>query len=249
MAKPRILVVNDDGINGPGLPALLSAMRRAGRAVAVVPSQERSADSHSLTLHKPLRVTRASNDIYTLNGSPADCARLGILEIFKSQVDLAVSGINHGQNLGEDVVYSGTVAGAREATLLNVPAIAFSQDYASEAYGLSADFAAKLARQVLRRGLPPGVFLNVNFPAPSRGRLGQAVIARLGQRIYSKEVTSRFDPRGGKYYWLAGRSVSGINTRGTDVSAVASGNIPITPLHVDSTDFAMMEALRSWKLS
>ncbi|OGR89988.1 MAG: 5'/3'-nucleotidase SurE [Elusimicrobia bacterium RIFCSPHIGHO2_02_FULL_57_9] len=246
---PRILLVNDDGINGPGLSALHSAMRRIGQTIVVVPSQERSADSHSLTLHKPIRVHRAGSDIYALNGSPADCARLGILEIFKSKVDLVVSGINHGHNLGEDVIYSGTVAGAREANLLNVPSIAFSQDFNSDAYRLSAAFAAKLARQVLRHGLPPGIFLNVNFPPPIKGKLGRAVIARLGRRIYSKEVTSRFDPRGGKYYWLAGRSVSGLNTKGTDVSAIAAGHIPITPLHLDSTDLAMMDALHWWKLS
>ena len=122
--KPRILVANDDGIDGPGLRPLIAALRRVGEVTVVVPSQERSADSHSLTLHKPIRVHRHGNGLFSLNGSPADCARFGVLEILRGKVDLVVSGINRGYNLGEDVIYSGTVAAAMEATLLKIPAIA-----------------------------------------------------------------------------------------------------------------------------
>ena len=114
--KPRILVCNDDGIHGPGLEPLASAMRRLGDVKVVVPNQERSADSHSLTLHKPIRIHSLGKRVYTLNGSPADCARLGIIEMMKEKVDIVVSGINRGYNLGEDTVYSGTVAAAREST-------------------------------------------------------------------------------------------------------------------------------------
>ncbi len=246
--KPRILICNDDGINGRGLAPLISAMRGLGEVTVVVPDQERSADSHSLTLHKPIRIYRAGPGLFALNGSPADCARLGILEIMKERVNLVVSGINRGYNLGEDVVYSGTVAAAREATLLEVPAIAFSQDPDSLAYAASEAISRRLAREILRRGLPAGVCLNVNFPKPRGGRIGRPLAARLGQRIYSKDVTKRSDPRGGHYYWLAGQRVSSVRSTGTDVAAIASGHASVTPLHIDSTDFSMLDTLRSWEL-
>lgn len=244
---PRILVCNDDGIHGPGLMPLVLAMRRVGRTTTVVPSQERSADSHSLTLHKPIRVHKYAKEIYTLNGKPADCARLGTLEILKGKVDLVVSGINRGFNLGEDTVYSGTVAAAREAALLGVPSIAFSQDPDSSSYALAAAFAAKLARVVLRQGLPPGVCLNVNFPKVKKAYKG-AVVVRLGRRVYSKDVTKREDPRGGRYYWLAGSYVTSLKEEGTDVQAVTEGRVPITPLHVDATHFPTLDSLKKWRL-
>ncbi|MBI4377248.1 MAG: 5'/3'-nucleotidase SurE [Elusimicrobia bacterium] len=245
----RILVVNDDGVYGPGLRPLISAMRKVGSVLAVVPDQERSADSHSLTLHKPIRVQKTGKDLYILNGRPADCVRLGLLELMGMKADLVVSGINRGYNLGEDVIYSGTVAAAREAALLGLPAIAFSQDPDSGVYGPAASFASRLARVVLKKGLPPGICLNVNSPLPSRGKLAPVELARLGRRIYSKEITRRSDPRGGHYYWLAGRAVSGVRQKGTDIAAVASGRIAITPLHIDSTDFEMLEALKSWEIA
>jgi 5'-nucleotidase len=249
MKRPRILVCNDDGINGPGLPALISAMRRLGHVTVSVPEHERSADSHSLTLHKPIRVHRAGPDVYTLNGSPADCARFGVLEILKEKVDLVVSGINRGYNLGEDVIYSGTVAAAMEATLLRIPSIAFSMDPDGDDYRPAAAFAQSLARQTLRRGLPVGVCLNVNFPAaPKAGGYKKALAAKLGRRIYGTDITRRSDPRGFEYYWLAGQQVTGVDEPGTDVGAVSHGAVSITPLKIDNTDAAFLQALSAWKL-
>ncbi len=247
--KPRILVCNDDGINGPGLRPLADAMRALGRVTVVVPAQERSADSHALTLHKPIRVHRVSPGVYTINGKPADCARLGILELLKGRVDLVVSGINLGFNLGDDTVYSGTVAAAREAALLDAPAIAFSQDPEETRYGPAARFARSLARQVLARGLPRGICLNVNFPRPLGVRFKGAAAARLGRRVYSKEVTRRSDPRGREYFWLAGSDVTSVRDAGTDVVAVAKGLVSVTPLHVDTTDATVLADLRKWDLS
>jgi 5'-nucleotidase len=247
MKKPRILVCNDDGINGPGLPALIAAMRRIGRVTVSVPEHERSADSHSLTLHKPIRVRKVGDAVYTLNGSPADCSRFGVLEILKSKVDLVVSGINRGYNLGEDVIYSGTVAAAMEATLLRIPSIAFSMDPDGDDYRPAAAFAQRLARQVLRRGLPLGVCLNVNFPAPTKAGYKAAVPAKLGRRIYGTDITRRADPRGQDYFWLAGRQVTGVDEPGTDVGAVSRGKISVTPLKIDNTDAATLQALSAWK--
>ena len=248
MKKPRILVCNDDGINGPGLRPLIAAMRRVGDVTVSVPAQERSADSHSLTLHKPIRVHEVSPRVFTLNGKPADCARLGILELMKGRVDLVVSGINRGYNLGEDIVYSGTVAAAREATLLDLPAIAFSQDPQSQDYRAAAAFAGKLARQALRRGIPKGICLSVNVPAGKGGRVGKPLVTRLGKRVYSKEVTVRRDPRGGEYFWLAGSNVTSVFEPYTDVDAIARGHVSVTPLHIDVSDGPMIEQLKKWPL-
>lgn len=246
--SPRILVCNDDGIHGPGLMPLVAAMRRVGRATVVVPAQERSADSHSLTLHKPIRIHSHGREVFSLNGKPADCARLGTLEILKGKVDLVVSGINRGFNLGEDTVYSGTVAAAREAALLGVPSLAFSQDPEAPSYSAAAAFAAKLAKVVLRQGLPPGVCLNVNFPAVKGRAYKGADFVRLGRRVYSKDVTKREDPRGGRYYWLAGSYVTSLKEEGTDVASVAAGRVSMTPLHVDATHFPTLDSLKKWRL-
>lgn len=248
MKRPKILVCNDDGIHGPGLNDLIAAMRRIGRVTVSVPEHERSADSHSLTLHKPIRVRKVSDGVYTLNGSPADCARFGVLEILKSKVDLVVSGINRGYNLGEDVIYSGTVAAAMESTLLRIPSLAFSQDPDGPDYRPAAKFAQRLARQVLRRGLPVGVCLNVNFPVPAAkgASYKDAVPTKLGRRIYGTDITRRADPRGLEYFWLAGRQVTGVDEPGTDVAAVSRGHISVTPLKIDNTDQALLQALQGW---
>ncbi|MEK7389150.1 MAG: 5'/3'-nucleotidase SurE [Elusimicrobiota bacterium] len=248
MKLPKILVCNDDGIHGPGLGALVTAMRRVGKVTVAVPEHERSADSHSLTLHKPIRVRRQDNNVYTLNGSPADCARFAVLEILRGRVDLVVSGINRGYNLGEDVIYSGTVAAAMEATLLKIPAAAFSLDADGKDYRPAAAFAQRLARQIIRRGLPKGVCLNVNFPAVSTKAYGAGVPARLGRRIYGTTLTRRRDPRGLEYFWMAGQQVCGIDEPGTDVSVVSRGRVSVTPLKIDNTDESLLSTLSSWRL-
>ncbi|MBI4346005.1 MAG: 5'/3'-nucleotidase SurE [Elusimicrobia bacterium] len=249
--QPSILVCNDDGVYGLGLKPLIGAMRGLGSVTVVVPDQERSADSHCLTLHKPLRVRQVQKDFYILNGSPADCARFGILGILKNKVDLVVSGINHGYNLGEDVVYSGTVAAAMEGTLLDKQAIAFSQGYGPNekvSFTAAAVFAKRIAAQVLERGLPAGICLNVNVPPLPRGRLKGTAVSRLGRRIYGTKITGRMDPRGLEYFWLAGKQVSGISIPGTDVAAIEEDKITVTPLHIDATDNAMLQGLKKWDL-
>ncbi|MBI5239316.1 MAG: 5'/3'-nucleotidase SurE [Elusimicrobia bacterium] len=248
MRRPRILVTNDDGLHGPGLRPLIAAMQGLGTVFAVVPDQERSADSHSLTLHKPICVHRLPEGVVTVTGSPADCARFGVLREMKGAVDLVVSGINRGYNLGEDIIYSGTVAAAREARILGMPAIAFSQDPGQRSYEASAGFARDLACQVLKRGLPPGVILNVNFPSPKAGKFRGAAAARLGRRIYSNAINRRSDPCGRTYYWLGGSRARWVKLPGTDVAAVASGRVSLTPLHLDQTDRPMLAALKGWTL-
>ncbi len=248
---PFILVVNDDGPNSPGLWALVKALRKLGRVEALLPDRERSAESHSLTLHKPLRLKRLwhpGETFHVLNGGPADCVRFGVLELFKDhRPNLVVSGINRGYNLGEDIVYSGTVAAAREAAMLGLPSLALSQDAKARSHDHSARVASEIARSVLKEGLPSGVCLNVNFPAtpgPWRG----AEVTKLCHRIYTHKVTRRSDPRGGHYYWLIGKIVGGEGRAGTDIAALKRGAVSVTPLHWNATSLEAAGPLSLWPI-
>jgi 5'-nucleotidase len=246
--RPRILVVNDDGLPGAGLLPLIAVLSGLGEVVAVVPEGERSAVSHCLTLRHPLRMREVRAGLYAVDGTPADCARLGLLEVLKGRADLVVSGINDGYNLGSDVVYSGTVAGALEGVLLGAPALSVSRGRSrrSRDFIPAAEAAGKVAARILARGLPPGVCLNVNVPALPKARLKGFRTARLGRRLYSKKVEVRRDPNGKRYFWLSGPYVSSVLEPGTDVRAVADGFVSVTPLNIDHTYLPMMDELRTW---
>ncbi len=248
--KKHILVVNDDGVHGEGLKPLIDALSELGDVTTLVPEKERSAESHALTLHKPLRLRRIGPNFVRLNGGPADCARLGVLKLLKGKVDLIVSGINQGYNLGQDVVYSGTVAGAMEGALLDIPSFAISQGLKGRPgdYFKAALFARRLGAEVLRNGLPPGVILNVNVPVRPNPRGMQAHWTRLGRRLYTKTITKRRDPSGRSYYWLQGRSIRGVAEHGTDVAATQHGHIAVTPLSIDNTHVPSLTKLRGWKI-
>jgi len=252
----RILLTNDDGIDAPGLASLAMVLGGYYEVYVLAPDQERSGVGHGFTLYAPLRcdevIGRFPPDLvkkaWKSSGLPVDCVKLALLMMMKENPpDLVVSGINRGYNLGEDVLYSGTVAAAMEATLLRIPSLAFSLDPDAEDYRPAAAFAQRLARQVLRRGLPAGVCLNVNFPAPPKGGYTAAVPAKLGRRIYGTDITRRADPRGLEYFWLAGQQVTGVDEPGTDVAAVSRGTVSITPLKIDNTDDDTLQALSAWK--
>lgn len=253
MSPRRILVVNDDGVHGQGLEPLMKALSRIGVVTAVVPDGERSADSHSLTLHKPLRVLKARRagrgTVFMVNGSPAACTRLGVLEVLKGKVDCVVSGINRGYNLGQDVLYSGTVAAAMEGTLLGLPSFSVSLGSGrGRGWAAAADFARRLVLALSRRRLPPGVCLNANLPDLDARRLRGVRVTRLGERVYEKRVTLRRDPAGTPYFWLQGRQVLGVPAPGTDVEAVHEGFVSLTPLHPDNTHLPSLSILESWGL-
>ena len=248
--RPRILLVNDDGFHGEGLDPLRAALEPLGSVFVIVPERERSAASHSLTLHKPLRLRLGRPGVHTLNGTPADCARFGILHQLKGRCDLVVSGINRGHNLGQDVIYSGTVAAAMEAALLGAPALAVSRGISrgSPDYQAAGAYAALFARRVLAKGLPKGTCLNINVPPLPSGSVKGWKAARLGERVYDKAVAERRDPRGDAYFWMAGRRVGGRLIPGTDVAAVAAGFVSVTPLRLDATDRGLLKALPGWRL-
>lgn len=238
-----ILITNDDGIFGPGLPYLVRALKKVAPVKVIVPDQERSGSAHAITLDRPLRIHRIDKETIVVDGTPVDCVRLGVLKFFRGNVRLVVSGINSGPNLGQDIYYSGTVAAAREAALLEVPAVAVSlSEIGQNNYSEAARFIARFARIILRHNsnLPAGIYFNVNVPPKIRGWQ----IVSLGERLYGDKVEIHKDMRGKPGYWLAG-VLKSKPVPGTDVGAVKSGYISITPLHLNPV-FDDFSRLKKW---
>jgi 5'-nucleotidase len=249
----HVLVTNDDGIDAPCLLPLQEALREVGEVTVFVPDHNWSAAGHTKTMHKPLRVNQIALPdgtlAYTSTGAPSDCVALAVLGILDHQPDLVVSGINQGANVGHDITYSGTVAAAMEAVIFGIPALAISLDsYRSQDFVYAARFTARLVRLVLERGLPPNTFLNVNVPAVPPDEIAGIKITRLGKRVYSDMLVERQDPRGRNYYWIGGEPPSGVPEEGTDIWALANNYVSITPLHLDMTQYQMVEELRQWGL-
>jgi 5'-nucleotidase len=251
MARPLLLISNDDGYHSEGIHVLADALDSVGEVWVVAPDRENSAVSHALTLSRPLRMTQLDERHFTVDGTPTDCVTLGVCHVLKGRtLDLVVSGINFGGNMGDDVHYSGTVSAAFEAAILGVPAIAISQTIGEHfSFAHAGRFARTLAARVLERGLPQGTLLNVNVPhrPPSEVRF-----TRLGKRVYTEGVVEDTDPRGRRCYWIGGGDPVWENIPGTDFAAVGAGAISITPLQLDMTDLAQLERLEGemaeWKL-
>lgn len=252
---PHILVTNDDGYQAPALTILARALRRVGEVTVFAPDHNWSAAGHTKTMHKPLRITKGvlADDIplYVTTGTPSDCVALALLGVVAAPFDLVVSGINFGANLGHDITYSGTVAGAMEGAVAGRPAIAASMDHINGQAGdmdFAAEFIARLSQQVLEHGLPRYGLLNVNFPALPRAEVTGVRITRLGLRVYHDVLIERTDPKGQPYYWIGGEPPTGEPEEGTDVGALACGNISITPLNLDMTDRNQLARLTDWPL-
>jgi 5'-nucleotidase len=252
----RILVANDDGVQAPGLLILKQALERAGHQVTVcAPDRPRSASGHAITLHKPLRISqhRLADDslAFATSGTPADCVTLGMEEILKNQLDVVVSGINHGPNLGWDVTYSGTVSAAMEAVINGFPAIAVSVASYEETmhYEPVAEFVAQtLAPQVYRNGLPAVTLLNVNAPNVPAQELKGVRVTVQGDRQYVDRIERRVDPVGRPYYWLGGKIHDKETAEGSDTRAVGEGYISVTPIHLDLTAHEFVRHLREWEI-
>ncbi|MBX7148417.1 5'/3'-nucleotidase SurE [bacterium] len=246
-----ILVSNDDGIDSPGLKKLASELKKIkkARVVVVAPSKEQSATSHSLTLHRPLRIEQHGKDEYAVTGTPTDAVMLGVHKILKKKPDVVVSGINRGANLGEDVHYSGTVAAAVEGAIMGVPAIAVSLvGIENFNFGPAATFAKKLTQQVLKKGLPKGTVLNVNVPNLAASKIKGYKITRLGKHSYGDVIVKNVDPRGKPYYWIGGNPFKFEKIKQSDCEAFDDGKISVTPLSVDMTYYDLMDELNSWEL-
>jgi len=240
-----ILVSNDDGIHSEGLRALADAMAKLDEVAVVAPDRERSAASHSLTLHRPLRVEEIRPGWHAVDGTPTDCVLLGVQALVREHPRLVVSGINRGANLGDDLHYSGTVSAAMEGMLLGIPAIAFSlAAHADFRFDAAARFAQHLAAYVLEHGLPENTLLNVNVPETRAGTEPRRfLLTRQGRRRYSDAITEHVDPRGRTFYWIGGERKPEATETGTDFAAIDAGDISVTPIHLDLTNHACWEQL------
>jgi len=245
----RILVTNDDGINAKGLKILRDTLSERWEVLVVAPDREQSAVSHALTLHQPLRVNEVGGSTYSVEGTPTDCVMLAVYGLFKDEIDLVVSGINHGPNLGDDVTYSGTVAAAMEGTLLGIPSVAVSLVWKDGGYLRAAsDFVAKVVEKLLEKGMPEDTFLNINVPDLPSDRIRGVKITRLGRRLYRDPIVKGFDPRGKPYYWIGGQVSTWSGGENTDFEAVENGYISVSPLHLDLTNYRAIDKLRNWGL-
>jgi 5'-nucleotidase len=242
----RILLTNDDGIHSDGLIKLEEALHEVGEVYTVAPASEMSGASHSLTLARPLRIRQIDERHWTVDGTPTDCVTLALNKILKADEmpDICVSGINHGGNLGDDATYSGTVAGALEATILGVPGIAISL-VAREQFDFTeaARFAVTAVRKVLKEGLPEGTLLNINVP---RVEIKGVRVTRQGIKKARPVISEHIDPRGKPYFWI-GEEYFGKNSEdGTDYRAIEQGFISVTPLKSDMTDHRALTAIDTW---
>jgi len=254
---PTILVTNDDGVQAPGLLALKQALGDLGDVMVLAPERNRSAVSHSITMHKPLRLYPVTlgdgSEGYICSGTPADCVRLAAGGVLRARPDVVISGINAGHNMGSDVYYSGTVAGAREGVINGMPGIAVSTVFAHETpvsmariWQMATDVVCTLVQQVWQHGLPDHTLLNVNVPGVDPDHLRGVRITRIGGRSYRLHPIQREDPFGRAYYWPAGTGPIDEADEASDVGAVANGYVSVTPLKLDATHYEFSEELRNW---
>jgi 5'-nucleotidase len=245
-----ILCTNDDGYLATGLGVLAAAAEGLGDIRVVAPDREQSASSHSLTMHVPLRAHQVRQGVHHVTGTPTDCVALAVGELLPRRPDFVLSGINHGPNMGEDVLYSGTVAGAMEATILGIPAVAFS--YAGRDPAGIPPFAPLLRRlipQLVRLDdFPAETLLNVNLPAIDPAEVRGVRVTSLARRVYTDSLTRAVDPSGREYFWIGGGGVEWRAEEGTDFRAVDEGYISVTPLHLDLTNYRLLAAVEQWEL-
>lgn len=242
---PNILITNDDGIHAPGLRALVDSLKGIVDITIIAPAQERSAAAQSLTLRQPIYYEQIAENEVAVDGTPADAMILAFHTLLKSKPDLAISGINRGANMGENVYYSGTVGAAMEAAINGVPAIAISAAYRGKEFDFepAARFARTLAPFVMKEGLPKGVILNVNVPLPWNGSVQ---FTRQSSKITRNLLKPGVDPRGRKYFWLHEQQLTEGIDAGTDQAAVRDGAISVTPLVLDHTHTPSLNHLSHW---
>lgn len=244
----RILLSNDDGYFAPGLECLARALAAVGEVTVVAPERDRSGASNSLTLDRPLRLRRAPSGFYFVNGTPTDCVHLAVTGMLDELPDMVISGINDGANMGDDTIYSGTVAAATEGFLLGVPSIAISlvSGDSAQHFATAAQVATDLVRHFSRR--PPGqpVLLNVNVPDLPLGALTGRRVTRLGKRHKAEPVVKAQNPRGETVYWVGAAGEAQDASEDTDFHAVAQGAVSITPLQIDLTHYAQIRRVGEW---
>ncbi len=250
----RILLTNDDGIHAAGLRVLHEELKSIAQVDIVAPEVEQSAVGHAITIYNPLRVTETFKHKeffgYAVNGTPADCVKIGLKVILSEPPDLIVSGINLGMNVGDCIIYSGTVSAATEGIILGVPSIAVSlASYAPDAdFGYAAEFTKKLAEQVYQNGLPEGVLLNVNIPAVAPSKIKGVNITHQGRFTFKDVFVKQKDPKGRTYFWLEGEDIRMNTDNNNDLNAIMNNNISITPIKYELTDHNYLKELEKWEI-
>jgi len=249
----RILLTNDDGIQSAGLKALADALVGAHEVTVIAPDRNWSISGHNRTMDRPLRISDVEMGegykAYSTDGSPADCVALANLGFLEQKPELVISGINHGNNLGDDITYSGTVAAAMEGIISGIPSIAVSMDIEPIwPVDVGAQFVSRLVEQITKHGIDPDVLLNVNLPNIPHDEIKGVQVTTLGRRIYEDQLIKREDPRGKTYYWIGGRVIRNEGDKGTDVAAIADHFVSVTPIHMDMTNHRLLETLRGWDL-
>lgn len=243
----RILLSNDDGYLAPGLACLAQALAPLAQVDVVAPERDRSGASNSLTLTQPLRVQKASNGFYYVDGTPTDCVHLAITGLLETEPDMVIAGINRGANLGDDVIYSGTVAAAMEGRFLGLPAIAVSLTGKTGVhFETAAQVVIRLLEKLQRESLPADTILNVNVPDVPVAQLAGFEATRLGHRHKAEPVIRAADPHGNPVYWVGGPGPEADAGAGTDFHAIRRRFVSITPLHVDLTRYTAMDQVSTW---
>ena len=246
----KILISNDDGILARGLEILEQACRKVGDVTVVAPDREQSASSHSLTMTRPLRPVKRADGRYQVDGTPTDCVLLALETILDHRPDIVFSGINHGSNMGEDVLYSGTVAAAMEGLSVGIPGVAMSfAGVKLELIETQFDWIAKLTSDICRvDDFPRETLLNVNLPPIPGSEVKGIRVTKLGRRVYSDSLTRMNDPWGRDMFWIGAGKSSWSGDEDSDFRAVEEGYISVTPLHLDLTQYDQLETVRSWNL-
>jgi 5'-nucleotidase len=252
----KVLISNDDGIHANGLRTLAARLSKSYEVYIVAPDRERSAMGHALTLHKPIRIEEVEMPFpvakaYAVSGTPSDCVKLGVNALLQDiSFDVLVSGINHGPNLGSDVIYSGTVSAALEGAINGIPSIAVSlvNGYEKHAdFGPGAEFIETFLPQAMKVGIPAKSILNINIPAVSLHHFAGVKIAELGTRMYTDSYERRVDPRGGVYYWLAGEVIDTRESDESDVEAIRNNMVSVSPVHYNLTNYNALTLLQANK--
>lgn len=248
----KVLVSNDDGIHANGIQTLIQKLSQGYEVYVAAPDRERSATGHALTLHKPIRIEEIELKFpvakaYAVSGTPSDCVKLALNALLDVKIDVVVSGINHGPNLGSDVIYSGTVSAALEGAIHGIPSIAVSlvngfEKMADFSHG--AEFLYNFLPKAMEARIPPKSILNINIPAVSLHHMAGIKVTELGTRMYTDTYEKRIDPRGGVYFWLAGEIIESGESEESDVEAIRNNLVSISPVHYNLTNFNGLNHLR-----
>lgn len=249
----RILVSNDDGIDSAGIDSLVSALKTIAEVTVVAPHKEQSAVGHAITMQTPLRVFEFQKNGkffgYAIDGTPADCVKIGIRNLMPSPPDLVVSGINHGSNTAINIIYSGTVSAAREAAIMDVPSIAISvASHQVLDFSFSSKVAMLLSKEVYKRGLPVGTMLNVNVPNISENEIKGMLVTKQGKSKWDDIYEQRVDPYGRNYYWLTGNLMDVDKSIDLDQAAIRNNYVSVSPIHFDLSDYQTFDKMKEWKI-